>query len=82
MIRGAFLLATTGKVTDSEAAWKLADMSKVLAEDDERVKGMEEVIAAVVKQSLTSRWKTLKPWTTRPRLFGSASQPCNRLDAL
>ncbi len=50
LIRGAFLLATTGKVTDSEAAWKLADMSKVLVEDDGTVKGMDEAIAAVVKQ--------------------------------
>ena len=50
LIRGAFLLATTGTVTDSEAAWKLADMSKVLVEDDGTVKGMDEAIAAVVKQ--------------------------------
>ena len=46
----ALLLAAAGKVTDSEAAWKLADMSKGLVEDDGTVKGMDEVIAVVVKQ--------------------------------
>ncbi len=50
LIRGAFLLAATGKVTDSEAAWKLADMSKVLVEEDGTVKGMDEAKAAAVKQ--------------------------------
>ncbi len=44
----AFLVAAAGKVTDLEAAWKLADQSAVTVADDGTVTGFDDVIASTL----------------------------------
>ncbi len=46
LVRGA---ATIGKVTDSEAAWRLTDLSAVRVREDGTATGMEEAIAVTVR---------------------------------
>lgn len=46
----AFLLASNGQVADADAAWKLAEKSEVTIDDDGKVSGMDEVVAATLQR--------------------------------
>ena len=45
-----FFVSAAGKVTDIEAAWKLADKASITMQDDGTIVGTDEAVAAVIER--------------------------------
>ena len=66
-VHNAFVQAAHGRVTDTDAAWKLADHTKISIGEDGKVNGVDDVIRAVVDRypylapDLADGWADSRP---------------------